>query len=119
MALRLEFSPMKSTRFTDSQLLGGDGTFPTGGQSNRALLISSDGLPCASAGLSHVSGEHNEIEVLVDVVHDLALQEGLGGVVHDLVAQLGLGDVLPELLDASSSSLLGSVQVDDLVSIVL
>merc|ERR1711973_543956 len=55
--------------------------------------------------LPHVGGEDNKVVVLVDVVHDLHLKEGLGGVVHDFVGQLGLGDVLPQLLDASASGL--------------
>merc|ERR1719320_229242 len=55
----------------------------------------------------------------MDVVHNLGLEEGLGSVIHDLVAELGLGNVLSELLDASASSLLGTVEVNDLVSIVL
>merc|ERR1712001_656012 len=53
------------------------------------------------------------------VVHDLGLEENLGGVVHDLVAQLGLGDVLSELLDASSASLGRTILVNDLVALSL
>lgn len=40
--------------------------------------------------------------VHLDVVHNLGLEESLGGVIHDLIAQLGLGDVLTELLDAGA-----------------
>ena len=55
----------------------------------------------------------------MDVVHDLRLEEGLGGVIHDLVAELGLGDVLPELLDASASGLLGAVLIHNFVTNIL
>ena len=103
----------------DGQILGRNGTFPTGRQSNRGLLVGLNCFPGGHSSLPHVSGKHNQIEVFVNVVHNLGLQEGLGGVVHDLVAQLGLGDVLPELLDSSASSLLGSVQINDLISTVL
>ena len=51
--------------------------------------------------------------VHLDVVHNLGLEESLGGVIHDLVAQLGLGDVLTELLDASTGGR-GAILVDDL-----
>merc|ERR1719507_2367451 len=71
------------------------------------------------SGLAHVGGEDNEIEVLVDVVHDLGLEEDLGGVVHDLVAQLGLNNVLSELLDTSSSSLGWAILVYDLIAFSL
>merc|ERR1712154_207069 len=93
-------------RFADLEILGRDGALSTGGQSNISLLVGLNGLSGGCAGLSDVASEHNQIEVLVDVV-------------HDLVAQLGLSDVLPELLDAGATSLLGPVQVDDLVGIVL
>merc|ERR1719282_121698 len=101
------------------QILGGDGTLARGRQSNISLLISLDNLSGSGSSLSHVGSEDNDVEVLVDVVHDLGLEEGLGSVIHDLIGELGLGDVLSQLLDASASSLLGSVQVNDLVSIVL
>merc|ERR1712165_572596 len=106
-------------RFAHRQLLGGDGAFPAGWQSKSGLLVRLNGFSGSNGGLPHVTSEHNQIEVFVNVVHNLGLQEGLGGVVHDLVAQLGLGDVLPELLDSSASSLLGSVQINDLISTVL
>merc|ERR1712018_540774 len=101
------------------ELLGGDGALAGGRESHSGLLVSINSFPGLGGSIPHVGGEDNDVEVLVDVVHDLGLKEGLGSVVHDLVAELGLGDVLPELLDASATSLLGSVQVNDLVSIVL
>jgi len=66
-----------------------------------------------------VSSEDDEHVVLGDVVLDLGLEESLGSVVHDLVTQLGLGDVFSKLLDARPSGALGTVQVDQLVTLVL
>merc|ERR1719481_486727 len=71
------------------------------------------------SSLSHVSSKADDVEVLVDVIHDLALKEGLSSIIHDLIAELGLSNVFSELLDSSTSSLLGAIQVNDLVSIVL
>ena len=79
------------------------------------LLLVRSGVLCKLSSLPHVGGEDDEIEVLVDVVHDLGLEEHLGGVVHDLVAQLGLGDVLPQLLDARAAGLLRAVLVYNLI----
>merc|ERR1719507_2845902 len=98
----------------DLQLVSGDGGLATG----QSVLIGPSVLSQIS-GLAHVGGEDNEIEVLVDVVHDLGLEEHLGGVVHDLVAQLGLSNVLSELLDTSTSSLGGTIFVNDLVAFSL
>merc|ERR1712110_438396 len=78
----------------------------TGRESHSGLLFSINSLPGLGGSIPHVGGEDNDVEVLVDVV-------------HNLVAGLGLGDVLPELLDASATGLLGTVEVNDLVSIVL
>merc|ERR1712095_121811 len=101
------------------ELLGGDRAFARGRQSHSGLLVSLNRFSGLGGSIPHVGSEDNDVEVLVDVVHDLGLEEGLGSVIHDLVAELGLGDVLPELLDASATSLLGTVEVNDLVSIVL
>merc|ERR1712165_27254 len=86
---------------------------PRTGGMDRGGILGQDG------GLAQVGGEANDVEVLVDIVHDLGLQEGLGSVVHDLVAELGLGNILSQLLDASAASLGGSVFVDDLVTLPL
>ena len=59
----------------------------------------------------HVAGSH------LNVVHDLGLEEGLGGIVHDFVAQLGLGNVLAQLLDAGALGW-GTVLVDNLKNII-
>jgi len=89
------------------ELVARDGA-ASSGQSQVLLSILRARLPGQVSGLPHVGSEDNQVEVLVDVVHDLGLQEGLGSVIHDLVAELGLGNVLSQLLDASSTSLWGS-----------
>ena len=43
----------------------------------------------------------------------------LSGVVHDLVAQFGLGNVFSQLFDPSPSGTLGTVEVYQLVTLVL
>jgi len=101
------------------EVLGGNGALARGRKSHSGLLLSLNNLPGGNCGLSHVASKDDEIEILVDVVHDLGLEESLGSVIHDLVAELRLGNVLPELLDASASSLLGAIKVNDLVSIIL
>merc|ERR1711990_589220 len=103
---------------TDLQLVSGDGSLATG-QSVLGLVLIRQRVSGRISGLAHVGGEDNQIEVLVDVVHDLGLEEDLGGVVHDLVAQLGLSNVLSELLDPSSSSLGRTILVNDLVAFSL
>merc|ERR1711884_440858 len=97
---------------------GGDGALASS-QGELGLLVVRHQVSGSVGCLPHVGGEDNKVVVLVDVVHDLHLKEGLGGVVHDFVGQLGLGDVLPQLLDASATSLGGSVLVDHLVALVL
>merc|ERR1712110_948342 len=86
------------------ELLGGDCALAGGRESHSGLLFSINSLPGLGGSIPHVGGEDNDVEVLVDVVHDLGLEEGLGGVIHDLVAELGLGDVLPELLGAKNNA---------------
>merc|ERR1719411_2435258 len=102
----------------DLQLVSGDGGLASR-ESVLGLVLVRQRVSGQVGGLTHVGGEDNEIEVLVDVVHDLGLEEHLGGVVHDLVAQLGLGNVLSELLDASTSSLGRTILVNDLVAFSL
>merc|ERR1719466_245065 len=62
---------------------------------------------------------HNDVIVFVDVVHDFRFEEGLGGVVHNLVTQFGLRNVLSQLFDSGAAGLGSSIQINDLVSIVL
>merc|ERR1711990_603582 len=102
----------------DLQLVSGDGGLSSR-ESVLGLVLVGQRVPGQVSGLAHVCGEDNEIEVLVDVVHDLGLEEHLGGVVHDLVAQLGLSNVLSELLDTSTSSLGRTILVNDLVALSL
>merc|ERR1719471_1023937 len=100
-------------------VLGWDGAFATGREGDSRLFVSLNSLTGSSSSLSHVSSKDNDVEVLVDVVHDLRLEESLGSIVHDLIAELRLSNVLSQLLDTSSTSLLSAVKINDLVSIVL
>merc|ERR1719378_1772542 len=100
------------------ELVSGGGDLAAG-QGEVLLVLVGGGILGQDGGLTQVGGEANDVEVLVDVVHDLGLEEGLGGVVHDLVAELGLGNVLSQLLDASAAGLGGAVFVDNLVRVVL
>ena len=100
------------------QFIAGNGT-ASSRESEVLLLVLRTGFSGQVSCLPHVGGEDDQVEVLVDVVHDLHLEESLGGVVHDLVAQLGLCDVLSELLDASTSGLGGSILVNDFVALIL
>ena len=93
---------------------GGDGALAAL-QRELRLLVLGHRVPGEVHLVQDVAGEHDQEVVLVDVVHDLGLEEGLGGVIHDLVAQLGLGDVLPQLLDARAAGLLRAVLVYNLI----
>merc|ERR1712020_322866 len=94
------------------QLVAGDGGLASG----QLLAISAPG---SLGHLPHVGGEGDHVVILVDVVHDLHLEESLGGVVHDLVGKFGLSDVLSQLLDAVDSSLGCSIFVNHLVALIL
>merc|ERR1711887_269983 len=94
-------------------------TFSTGRKSYRSFLVSFNSLPSSCGLFTHVSSKDNQVEVFLDVVHDLGLQEGLGSIVHDFVAELGFCNVLSQLLDTSATSFWGSVQINNLVSILL
>merc|ERR1719376_1048427 len=91
----------------------------SGRKSYRSFLVSFNSLPCSCGLFTHVSSKDNQVEVFLDVVHDLGLQEGLGSIVHDFVTELGFCNILPQLLDTSATSFWGSVQINNLVSIVL
>ena len=90
----------------------------------------------------HEGGEGDEVVVLVDVVHDLRLEEhlvpdddknymsnymgasfmgfhdpDLSCIVHDLIRELRLCDVFPQLLDPGAARLWGAVLVNHLQDI--
>merc|ERR1719500_2271022 len=75
-------------------LLGGDRAFAGGRQSHSSFLVSLNTLSGLGGSIPHVGSKGNNVEVLVDVVHNLGLEEGLGSVIHDLVGELG-----PQILD--------------------
>ena len=89
-------------------------TFATG-QSEGLLVFIGDTGRGNLALVTKVSGEADQIEVLLNVVHDFGLEESLCGIVHDFVAELGFGNVFAQLLDTGS---LGcrSVLVDNFVA---
>ena len=89
-------------------------TFATG-QSEGLLVFIGDAVLGNLALVTKVSGEADQIEVLLNVVHDFGLEESLCGIVHDFVAELGFGNVFAQLLDTGS---LGcrSVLVDNFVA---
>merc|ERR1719507_979341 len=64
---------------------------------------------CQGSHLPDVPGEGDHVEVLVDVVHDLGLEEDL----------CCIGNVLSELLDSSASALCRAVLVNHLVALPL
>merc|ERR1719474_2569089 len=53
-----------------------------------SFLFISARFPGKISCLADVACEDNQIEVPVDVVHDLHLEEGLSSIVHDLIAEL-------------------------------
>merc|ERR1740131_328311 len=63
-------------------------------------------------------GEDDEVEVPLDVVHDLGLEVGLPVVGGDVEGHLGLDDALTDVLDAGSTRGRGG-QVDQLINLGL
>ena len=53
--------------------------------------------------LADVHGEDDEVEVPLDVVHDLGLEVGLPVVGGDVEGHLGLNDALADVLNTSST----------------
>ena len=85
------------------------------GQAESLFVFVSDTILGNLALITEICSEADQIEVLLDVVHDFGLEESLCGIVHDLVAQFGFGNVLAQLLDTSTLGC-GSVFVNDLVA---
>merc|ERR1719250_223271 len=76
-----------------------DRTFSTGRKSYSSFLVSLNSFPSSCGLLSHVSSKDNQVEIFLDVIHDLGLQEGLGSIVHDFIAELRFCNILSQLLD--------------------
>ena len=89
------------------------------GQGESLLVVLRSSILAEDGCLTQVGGEADHVEVLVDVVHDLGLEEGLCSVVHDLVAELRLGNVLSQLLDTSTTGLGGTIFVNNFVAFPL
>ena len=66
--------------------------------------------------LADVHGEDDEVEVPLDVVHDLGLEVGLPVVGGDVEGHLGLDDALTDVLDTGSTRGRGG-EVDQLVDL--
>merc|ERR1712107_874215 len=89
---------------------------PEGGVSLHELL---EGLgESLGSNLSHVHGEHNQVEVSLNVVHDLVLEVGLPVVAGHVEGHLGLDDALADVFDAGAAWR-GSGQVDQFVDLGL
>merc|ERR1712223_2166592 len=73
------------------QALSWSGNFATS-QSESLLVFISDTILGTLALITEISSEADQIEVLLDVVHDFGFEESLSGIVHDLVAELGFGN---------------------------
>merc|ERR1719273_1415982 len=96
------------------EALSGGGNF-SAGQAEGLFVFVSDTILGNLALITEICSEADQIEVLLDVIHDFGLEESLCGIVHDLVAQLRFGNVFTQLLDAGT---LGcrSIFVDDFVA---
>ena len=68
------------------------------------------------AKLADVHGKDNEVEVPLNVVHDLGLEVGLPVVGGDVEGHLGLDDALADVLDTSSTRGRGG-EVNQLVNL--
>merc|ERR1719414_1602903 len=99
------------------EALGGGGDLAAG-EGESLLVLLGDAVLGHLALVSQVGSEADQVEVLLDVVHNLGLEESLSGIIHDLIAQLGFGNVLAQLLNTGA---LGgrAVLVDDLVALPL
>ena len=99
------------------QALGGGGDLASG-EGESLLVLLRHVLSGNLALVSQVGGEADQVEVLLDVVHNLGFEESLSGIIHDLVAQLGFGNVLAQLLNTGALGG-GAVLVNHLVALPL
>ena len=49
-----------------------------------------------------VGAENDQVEILLDVIHDLDFEESLSCVVHNFVAKLRLGNVFSKLFNTGA-----------------
>jgi len=99
------------------EVFGRGGNFASG-QSESFFVLVSDAILGSLGLISEVSGKADQVEVLLDVIHDFGLEESLSSVVHDLIAKFGLSNVFTQLLDTSTFGS-GTVLVNDLVALTL
>merc|ERR1719228_2195061 len=55
------------------------------------------------SNLTDIHGEHNEVEVSLNVAHDLLLEVGLPVITGHIISHLGLDDALTDVLDTSAT----------------
>merc|ERR1719391_956986 len=90
-----------------------------GAQTRVVIHVLLEGLGEAlGAELADVHGKDDEVEVPLDVVHDLGLEVGLPVVRGDVEGHLGLDDALTDVLNTSSTGGRGS-EVNQLVNLGL
>merc|ERR1719348_1759783 len=90
-----------------------------GAQTRVVIHVLLEGLGEAlGSELTDVHGEDDEVEVSLDVVHDLGLEVGLPVIGGDIEGHLGLDDALADVLDTSSTRGRGS-KVNQLVNLGL
>merc|ERR1719462_27245 len=90
-----------------------------GAQTRVVIHVLLEGLGEAlGSELADVHGEDDEVEVPLDVVHDLGLEVGLPVVRGDVEGHLGLDDALTDVLNTSSTRGRGS-EVNQLVNLGL
>merc|ERR1739848_268528 len=96
------FAHVVNKGLVELQLVSRGGDLATG-EGEGLLVVLRGSLLAGEGGLTQVGSEANEIEVFVNVVHDLGLEESLCSIIHDLVAELGFSNVLSQLLDTSAT----------------
>jgi len=112
------FAHVVNKGLVELQLVSRGGDLATG-EGEGLLVVLRGSILAEDGGLTQVGSEANEIEVFVNVVHDLGLEESLCSIIHDLVAQLGFSNVLSQLLDTSATGLGGTIFVNNFVTFSL
>ena len=72
------------------------------GQREVLLLVVANSTNGAKGLFAKVGAENDQVEILLDVIHDLDFEESLGCVVHNFVAELRLGNVFSKLFNTGA-----------------
>merc|ERR1711892_964499 len=91
----------------------------TGRQGDRSFLVICHSISGSNSSFTDISSKDDQIEIFLNVVHDLSFQKCLSSIIHDFITKFGFCNVLSQLLDTSSSCLWSSIQINNLVSIIL